>query len=70
MSLHSIQTKIMTVSLLIAVGTAVASLIISFYAEINTIKSTTERYTDCLLYTSRKTASLSVRLWRMALRII
>lgn len=46
MSLHSIQTKIMTVSLLIAAGTAVASLIISFYAEINTIKSTTERYTE------------------------
>ena len=46
MSLHSIQTKIMTVSLLIAAGTAVVSLIISFYAEINTIKSTTERYTE------------------------
>mgnify|MGYP003102855509 CR=1 FL=1 len=29
MSLYSIQTKIMTVSLLIAVGTAVASLIMS-----------------------------------------
>ena len=36
----------MTVSLLIAAGTAVVSLIISFYAEINTIKSTTERYTE------------------------
>lgn len=45
-ALHSIQTKIMAVSLLIAVGTAVVSLIISFYAEINTIKETTEKYME------------------------
>lgn len=44
--IHSIQTKIMAVSLLIAVGTAVVSLIISFYAEINTSKSTTEKYVE------------------------
>lgn len=46
MNIHSIQTKIMAVSLLTAIGTAVVSLIISYYAEINTIKSMTERYTE------------------------
>lgn len=44
--IHSIQMKIMAVSLWIAVGTAVVSLIISFYAEIDTIKSTTEKYVE------------------------
>lgn len=38
--------KIMAVSLWIAVGTAVVSLIISFYTEIDTIKSTTEKYIE------------------------
>lgn len=43
--IHSIQTKIMVVSLLIAVGTTIVSLFISYYTEINTIKSMTEKYT-------------------------
>lgn len=43
---HSIQTKIMAVSLMVAVGTTVASLLISFYAEIDTIKSMTEKYVE------------------------
>lgn len=44
LGVHSIQTKMMGVSLLIAVGTAIVSLLISYYTEINTIKSTTEKY--------------------------
>lgn len=43
-SVHSIQTKILLICLTIALGTTVASLLISYYAEINTIKETTERY--------------------------
>lgn len=44
MRVHSIQTKILLICLAIALGTTVASLLISYYAEINTIKETTERY--------------------------
>ena len=43
-SVHSIQTKILLICLAIALGTTMASLLISYYAEINTIKETTERY--------------------------
>lgn len=43
-ALHSIQTKILLICMAIALGTTVASLIISYYAEIDTIKETTERY--------------------------
>lgn len=43
-SIHSIQTKILLICLAIALGTTMASLLISYYAEINTIKETTERY--------------------------
>lgn len=42
--IHSIQTKILLICLAIALGTTAASLLISYYAEINTIKKTTERY--------------------------
>lgn len=42
--IHSIQTKILLICMAIALGTTVASLIISYYAEIDAIKETTERY--------------------------
>ena len=41
---NSIRTKILLVSMLIALGTTIASLLISYYAEIDTIKETTEKY--------------------------
>ncbi len=41
---HSIQSKILILSVSIALGTTIVSLAISYYAEINTIKSTTELY--------------------------
>lgn len=43
-AIHSIQTKILLICLAIALGTTMASLLISYYAEIDTIKETTERY--------------------------
>lgn len=43
-AVYSIQTKILLICLAIALGTTMASLFISYYAEINTIKETTERY--------------------------
>lgn len=43
-NIHSIQGKILLLTLAIAVSTTVLSLLISYYAEINTIKSTTESY--------------------------
>ena len=43
---YSIQVKIMAVSLLTALGTTIASLLISYYAEIDTIKTTTEEYME------------------------
>lgn len=43
-AVYSIQTKILLICLAIALGTTMASLIISYYAEIDTIKETTERY--------------------------
>lgn len=42
--IHSIQVKILMVSVLIALGTTLVSLVISYYTEINTIKDTTELY--------------------------
>ena len=44
MRVHSIQTKILLICLAIALGITMASLLISYYAEINTIKGTTEQY--------------------------
>lgn len=44
MRVNSIQTKIMAVSLLIAMGTVAASLLISYYTEVNAVKNTTEKY--------------------------
>ena len=41
---HSIQSKILILSVSIALGTTIVSLAISYYAEIDTIKSTTELY--------------------------
>lgn len=43
-NVYSIQVKIELLSLAIAVCTTILSLVISYYAEINTIKSTTESY--------------------------
>ncbi len=43
-NIHSIQGKILLLTLAIAVSTTVISLLISYYAGINTIKSTTESY--------------------------
>ena len=42
--LHSIQTKILIITLALAAGTTLVSLLISYYTEINTIKKTTESY--------------------------
>nr|WP_308624982.1 histidine kinase [uncultured Eisenbergiella sp.] len=42
--IHSIQIKILMISMLIALGTTIVSLVISYYTEINTIKKTTELY--------------------------
>lgn len=42
--IHSIQIKILMISVLIALGTTLVSLVISYYTEINTIKDTTELY--------------------------
>ncbi len=42
--IHSIRNKILLVSMGIALGTTLASLLISYYAEITTIKDTTEQY--------------------------
>ena len=42
--LHSIQTKILVITLSLTIGTTLASLLISYYTEINTIKKTTESY--------------------------
>lgn len=42
--LHSIQTKILIITLALAAGTTLVSLLISYYTEINTIKNTTESY--------------------------
>lgn len=42
--IHSIQIKILLISVLIALGTTLVSLVISYYTEINTIKDTTELY--------------------------
>lgn len=42
--IHSIQIKILMISVLIALGTTIVSLVISYYTEINTIKKTTELY--------------------------
>lgn len=46
MKINSIQTKIMSVSLFVAVGTVAASLLISYYTEVNMIKTTTEKYME------------------------
>ncbi|MEY8354589.1 histidine kinase [Lachnospiraceae bacterium 54-53] len=46
MKINSIQTKMMSVSLFVAVGTVVASLLISYYTEVNVIKKTTEKYME------------------------
>lgn len=43
-NIHSIQSKILFITLAIAVSTTIISLLISYYAEIDTIKSTTESY--------------------------
>ena len=42
--LHSIQTKILIITLALTIGTTLVSLLISYYTEINTIKNTTESY--------------------------
>lgn len=42
--IHSIQSKILLLSAAIALGTTIVSLAISYYAEIDTIKGTTELY--------------------------
>lgn len=42
--LHSIQTKILIITLALTTGTTLVSLLISYYTEINTIKNTTESY--------------------------
>ena len=42
--LHSIQTKILIITLALTKGTTLVSLLISYYTEINTIKNTTESY--------------------------
>ncbi len=44
-TVFTIRNKILAVSLAIALGTTLVSLAISYYAEINTIKSITEKYT-------------------------
>lgn len=44
-AVFSIRSKFLTVSLAIALGTTIVSLAISYYAEINTIKNVTEKYT-------------------------
>ena len=36
--LHSIQTKILIITLALTIGTTLVSLLISYYTEINTIK--------------------------------
>ena len=41
---HSIQTKILVITLALTIGTTLVSLLISYYTEINTIKKTTESY--------------------------
>lgn len=46
MKVNSIQTKMMAVSLLVAVGTVVVSLLISYYTEVSIIKKTTEKYME------------------------
>ena len=46
MRVNSIQTKMMAGSLLVAVGTVVVSLVISYYTEVNIIKKTTEKYME------------------------
>ena len=43
-SLYSIRTKIMLVSIMIALGTTLVSLIISYYAEVDVVHRTTEKY--------------------------
>lgn len=42
--IHSIRTRFLLISLMIAVITTLASLVISYYTEIDTIKKTTESY--------------------------
>lgn len=44
-TLFSIRSKILAVSLAIALGTTAVSLAISYYTEINTIKNVTKKYT-------------------------
>lgn len=46
LKINSIQTKIMSVSLLIAIGTVVASLLISYYTETRIVKKTAEKYME------------------------
>ena len=46
LGVHSIQTKILAVCLIIAIGTTSVSLMISYFAEISTIKETTEKYME------------------------
>ena len=42
--LHSIQTKILIITLALTIGTTLVSMLISYYTEINTIRNTTESY--------------------------
>lgn len=46
LKINSIQTKIMSVSLLLAIGTVVASLLISYYTETRIVKKTAEKYME------------------------
>lgn len=78
-NIHSIQSKILFITLAIAVSTTIISLLISYYAEIDTIKSTTESYmTQYISYADHSfndmmnevKKSASPYLWRGKLSIL
>lgn len=69
--IHSIQTKILLICLAIALGTTVASLLISYYAEINTIKKTTERYmTQYISFADRNFNSMLEEAGKISLSVV
>lgn len=48
--IHSIQIKILMISVLIALGTTIVSLVISYYTEINTIKKNDRTLYDSVYF--------------------
>lgn len=69
--IHSIQTKILLICMAIALGTTVASLIISYYAEIDTIKETTERYmTQYITFADRNFNSMLEEAGKVSLSVV